>query len=137
MPEKKAGHGAVLKQGATTISQIVDFDPPILERDEVPSATLDSTVDETLPGDPEKVGELTFKQAWTPGDANHELLDTAFNAKSVDAYSIVWAMLSTSYTDSFSGWVKRLGPEKVESKKLITRMVTIKLTTTVTRAATV
>lgn len=133
MPEKKIGHGAVLKKGITTISQIVDFDPPQLEREEVPSTTLDSAVEETLPGDPESVGELTLKQAWTPGDTNHELIETSFNARTIEAWSIEWLQFTVTKIDSFSGWVKKIGPEKVESKKLVTRLITIKLTTGITR----
>jgi hypothetical protein len=134
MPEKKIGAGTLLKQGATTLSQIIGFDPPKETREEVPATTLDSTVEETLPAEPRNTGELAFMQAWTPGDTNHQLLDTAMLNRTIDAYSIVWSSLTTPKTDSFSAWVKELGGESVSPKGLIQRRVVLKLTTAITRS---
>lgn len=133
MAEKKIGATTLLKQGATTLSQIIGFDPPHETREEVEATTLDSTVRETLPGEPRDTGELAFTQAWTPGDTNHQLLDTAMANKTIDAYSIVWQSLTVVKTDSFSAWVKELGGESVSPKGLITRRVVMKLTTAITR----
>ena len=44
-----------------------------------------------------------------------------------------WNQFTTPKIDSFSGWVKKIGPEKVESKKMVTRIIIIKLTTAITR----
>lgn len=134
MAEKKIGATCSLKQGSTTLSQIISFDPPHETREEVEATTLDSTVRETLPAEPRDTGELSFVQAWTPGDTNHQLLDTAMASRTTDAYSIVWASLTVSKTDSFSAWVKELGGEQVTPKGLITRRVVLKLTTAITRS---
>lgn len=134
MAEKKIGAGTQLKMGSTVLSQIISFDPPHETREEVEATTLDSAVRETLPGEPRDTGELALMQAWTPGDTNHELLDTAMKDRTIDAYSIVWNSLTTPKTDSFSAWVKELGGESVGPKGLIQRRVVFKLTTAITRS---
>lgn len=133
MAEKRIAHGARLKKGATLISQVKNFTPPAFEREEVEAVTLDSDVEDTIPGDPPSVGELRFLQVWTPGDTNHELLDAAALNKTIESYTIEWPMFSVPKKDTFSAWVKRLGPEQFESKSAITREVVLKLTTVVTR----
>lgn len=129
--EKKIGHGTILKQGSTTLSQIRNITPPGGTREEVPATTFDSTVEETLPADPENCGELQFEQIWTKGETDHDLIDTAFNARTIDAYSIVYPW-STAKTATFSGWVKSMSPATLQSKEVMARTVVIKLTTTIT-----
>lgn len=134
MAEKKIGKGTQFKKGATTISQVIDLDPPKSTKEEVEATDLASTVRETLPGDPPDPGDLGVMQAWTPGDTNHELIDTAHANSTIEAYSIVWNQFTTPKTDSFSAWVKEIGPEKVTIRGLITRRIVLKLTTIITRS---
>lgn len=127
MATKKIGHGTVLKQGATTLSQIRNITPPVKSREEVPATTLDSTVEETLPSDPPAVGEIQFEQIWESGDTNHELLDTALGSKSIDEYSIV--LNGVNRTGTFDAWVKSIAPAQIDGKNCYARTVVMKLTT--------
>lgn len=131
--QKRIGHGATLSQGATAIGQLRNITLPAFSRDEVDTTTLDSTVGETLPADPENVGEVSFEMLWTSGDSAHELLDTDFAARTVSSYSIS-VPLSTPRVATFSAWVKSMTPAPLDSKSPIMRTVVLKLTTIISWA---
>lgn len=139
MPDKDIGHLAILAVDHdsdatfTVCTQIKNIQPPEPSREDVDVTTLDDTVVKTLPSDPPDYGELSFDQVWHPGDTVHEHVETLFGARTICPWRITYPF-STAKTDTFSGWVKKISPMKLESKEAIKRTVTIRLTTEITRA---
>ena len=130
---KHIGHGTTLSIGGTPIAQVKTVTPPGISREEVDTTTLDSTVEDSLPSDPRNMGELQLHLVWHPGDTNHELLDTAFNARTISVYVLTYPS-SVGKADTFSGYIKSLTPTALEGKNHLGRDVVIKLTTAIVRA---
>ena len=128
---KNIGHGTLFKRGATTITALRSITPPSLTREDVDATDLADGVQYNIPSDPEDPGEVTLEMFWTSGDTNDELLDTDFHARTITAWSIVYAS-PISRTATFSGWVKSLSPATVVSRDVIVRTIVIRLTTAIT-----
>jgi len=133
--DKTIGHGTVYKIGSTAIARVRSITPPTQSRDEADGTTLDSLVKDKIPGDPPDAGEVVLDLVWKPGETNDEVLDTAYKSKTIDTHSIVYPT-AVGKTDTFSGWIKSLTPAPIESATVLSRQVTIVLTTAITRDST-
>lgn len=131
---KNIGHGTTfyrVTSGPTQITQVRSITPPTFSREDVNATDLDNTVQYNLPSDPEDPGEVTIEMFWTSGETNDELLDTAFGSRAIDSWKIVYASPITR-TATFSAWVKSLSPAQIESNSVISRTITLRLTTAIT-----
>lgn len=130
---KNIGHGATFARvtgGPTTIGQVRMITPPTISREDVNATTLDDGVDYNLPSDPEDPGEVIIEQLWTSGEANDELIDTDFNARTIASWKVVYPAPITR-TATFSAWVKSIAPAPLESRETVKRVVTFRLTTVI------
>lgn len=127
--QKKIGHGITITLGGTTLSQIRNIRWVTQSREEVEATTLDDGVEYMLPSDPENVGEVSFEQIWTSGEANHELIETDFDARTIGTWTIVFNTWTTTRTATFTGWVKSHGDVQIDGKTVLFRTVVIKLVT--------
>lgn len=150
---KQIGLGTILDMdpanGTTwsAVSLISVLTPPGRTRAEVEAGTLGDTFHAPAQGR-EESSEFTFTQYWHPNDTDHERIDDAFDGTQsgnsgdvgdVAAWRITYphggtASGSTAPIDTFSGWVKTIGPEQVEPNGLFSRQVTIQRTTAITRS---
>lgn len=130
--EKKLGHNTQLKQGATTIAQVLSVKMPGYDRDEVEVTTLDSTIMDFIPGDPPEITEIIAELIWVSGLTSHELFTTSVTGKTNDAYSIVVQSWTTSRTFAFSAYCTRTDPQEVASKNPMRLSVRLRPTTVVT-----
>lgn len=131
---KNIGHGvsfARVTAGPTTIGQVRSITPPTFSREDVNATDLTDTVDYNIPSDPEDPGEVTIEMFWTSGEANDELLDTDFNARTIASWKIVYPAPITR-TATFNAWVKSLSPAMIESRSVISRTATFRLTSAIT-----
>lgn len=131
---KNIGHGTTFHRvtsGPTQIAMLRAITPPTFSREDVEATTLDDTVKYHLPSDPEDPGEVVLEMFWTSGETNDELLDTDFNARTIASWKIVYASPITR-TATFSAWVKSLSPATIESNSVISRTITLRLTTAIT-----
>jgi hypothetical protein len=131
---KNIGHGTTFSRitsGPTQFTQVRSITPPTFSREDVNATDLDNTVQYNLPSDPEDPGEVVIEMFWTSGDTNDELLDTSFNARTIESWKIVYASPITR-TATVTGWVKSLSPAQIESASVISRTITIRLTTAIT-----
>jgi hypothetical protein len=126
--QKKIGHGITISQNGTAMSQIRNIRWITQSREEVEATTLDDGVEYMLPSDPENVGEVTFEQIWTGGEANHELIETDFDARTINAYTVVFNTWTTTRTAAFNAWVKSHGDVQIDGKTVLFRTVVLKLT---------
>lgn len=136
MAEKVLAHGIILEVdadggGYDAVGEIKNIQPPGRTKEDVDCDVLGSTVFETLPSEPPDYGELKFTQIWEVGETEHEKIDTMFGL-SGSAAAKPWR-ISFPYTvaevKSFSGWVKAIETPQMESKDVVTREVTVRLTT--------
>jgi len=143
MADKTIGNGILLKYDEdgnatahTTIGEIINVTPPTISREDIDITTTDSTFDETIASIP-NYGEMSFDQVWDPNDTNHELIETGFdNAVAARLYQwqIVYPVVAAAVTDTFTGYVKSIGPQSIGPKDSIKRTVIVKLTSAITRA---
>jgi hypothetical protein len=140
MARKRLGHGTKFKLGATYLGLLRSITPPSQTREAVDVTVLDDALEDFLDSDPPNQGELKVVLGWEPGDTNSELLDTLFKAASVSAregsFTIEYPFATPSVKDVFSGRITTLAPAQIQSKELITREVTIRLTSSVVRTVT-
>ena len=131
---KNIGHGTTFHRvtgGPTKITFVRSITPPTFSREDVNATDLDDTVQYNIPSDPEDPGEVTIEMYWTSGDTNDELLDTDFGARTIGSWKIVFASPITR-TATFSAWVKQLSPAQIESNSVISRTITLRLTSAIT-----
>lgn len=128
---KNIAHGIQLSRGVTQITFLRSIKPPTFSREDVNATDLDSPVDYNIPSDPEDPGEVEADMYWTSGDTNDELLDTDFNARTITSWKIVYPSPITR-TATFSAWIKTLSPPRMESRDVIIRTITWRLTTAIT-----
>ena len=131
---KNIGHGTTFARvtaGPTTMTALRSITPPAISREDVNATDLDATVQYNIPSDPEDPGEVVLEAFWTSGDSNDELWDTDFNARTIASWKIVYAS-PISRTATFSAWVKSLSPLPIESNSVISRTITLRLTTAIT-----
>jgi hypothetical protein len=134
---KKIGHGSQLwvdeasDTTYTQLSNVVKITPPPAARDDVDMTTLESTLQEFDPSDPPNWGELSFEIMWHPSQANSDIPDTLFAAKTAVNWKIVFPF-STAVNKVFSGWVKSLTPADLSSKDPIKRTIVVRLTSAIT-----
>jgi hypothetical protein len=114
--EKKLGHGSVLKQTATPIAQLKKIQIPGYDRGEVDATTLDSTIQDFLPGDPPEITPIDIDAIWVGGLASQELIETSVRAKTNDTYVAIVSGWSTARTFTFTGYVTMTKPADVVSK---------------------
>lgn len=133
LTDKTIGHGTTFSFGGTTIARIRSITPPTKSREDVEATTLDSTIVDYHPSDPPDMGEVMLDLVWKPGETNDEILDTAFAAKTNGA-CVIGYPASVGVDDAFTAYVKTLAPAVVESKTIISRQVTLKLTSAITRS---
>lgn len=131
---KNIAHGIQLSRvtaGPTQITFLRSIKPATFSREDVNATDLDSTVDYNIPSDPEDPGEVEADMYWTPGDTNDELMDTDFNARTIASWKVVYPS-PISRTATFSAWVKSLSPPRMESRDVVIRTITWRLTTAIT-----
>ena len=129
---KIIGANATLSIDSTAVGQIRNLQPPGGTRYAIETTCFDSTREEYVAATTYNPGILRFEQAWEPGDTGHEELDTAFKSGATVACQIVYD-LATDKTDAFSGIITELGHPSVDAKGVISRQVSIQLTTAITR----
>lgn len=131
---KNIAHGITVSRvtaGPTAITALRSVHPPTISREDVNATDLDSAVDYNIPSDPEDPGELVVDMYWTPGDTNDELIDTDLAARTIASWKIVYPAPITR-TATWSGWVKSASPPRMESRDVIIRTITWRLTTAIT-----
>jgi hypothetical protein len=134
--------GTVVKIDTVVQGRIETVDPPASERETVDAPELNPQDDTgvALTFDPVELGdeipgEFKFVQYWDPRNVKALALDTAFASKATVAIALVCAAPSDGATLSFSGKIKRLGPQQLAKKNYFKREVTIIRTTAITNAA--
>jgi hypothetical protein len=150
--KKQIGLGSLFEMdpaGGSTyvaVSMVINLTPPGRERETADGGVLDEALDVPVQAR-EAASETRFLQFWEPGDTDHERLDTVFEGTGgagsqdvgdVATFRITYphdgtATSSTAPIDTFSGWVKRLGPESVDASGTYRREVVIQRTTDITR----
>ena len=131
---KNIGHGTTFARvtgGPTTMTALRSITPPTFSREDVNATDLDATVQYNIPSDPEDPGEIVIEAFWTSGDTNDELWDTDFAARTIASWKFVLASPITR-TATFSAWIKSLSPATIESNSVISRTITLRLTTVIT-----
>lgn len=132
MPTPILGLGTAVSIDAKTIDLIVNAKPPGREREGVPYATLDATLEIETPGI-EKMSEFTIQLLRDPDDTDQSSLWTLFNNKTVVSCIITFTD-ATATTWTFSGWVKKIDPGTIEKGAHNTWDVTLSRTTAITVA---
>lgn len=148
---KRIGIGTVLQMdpanGTTyaNVSMIRNITPPALEREEADGRLLGDVLDVPVHGGQAQM-ELGFTQFWTPDSTSHELIDTAYSNSTNDdnagdevAFRLIFPHAGTDTGSdapvwTFSGRVRLITPETIESQSVISREVMVRLTTDITRA---
>ncbi len=144
MGQKKVlGKGTIVKIDGTAYGRVETLNPPAQEYATVEAPELNPQDDAGSPlamdpvelGD-EIPGEFSFMHYWDPRHADGTSLETKFNNKTTVAVAIVTPH-STSATLSFSGKIKRLGPQQLTKLGWYKREVVLIRTTAITNAASV
>lgn len=134
---KQVAHGTIVKidpnddNTFTTLELVREVTPPPREREEIDGRTLDTTFEVPLLGIEVK-STFELQQFWHPGDSNHELLDTAFGAKTEFAFQIVTPH-TAPITDEFNVQVEKLAPAALQPNGTYQRNVTFLRTSAITR----
>ena len=134
---KQIGHGSELwvdhdaDATFTQLANVLKITPPPATRDDVDMTTLESELMEFEPSDPPDFGELSCEIHWHPGQANSDIPDTLFAARTKCNWKIVFPF-STPVNKTFQGWVKSLTPADLASKEAIRRTIVIRLTSAIT-----
>lgn len=137
MAIKRIGLGTVVKYDHDSnasfdvVGELRSVTPPGRSYERVADDTLDSVLRTQQQGI-EDVSEFQFQQVWHDGDAQHERIDTAFNARDNRAWQIVFPH-SPARTWEFTGRVMSMGPEQITNSSLITRTVTVHRTSAITK----
>lgn len=140
--KKTLAKGTIIKLDGTAYGRVETFDPPGQEYSTVEAPELNPQDDAGSPlafdpvefGD-EIAGEFSFTHYWDPRHADATSLETKFGTKATIAVQIVTPH-ATSATLSFSGKIKRLGPQQLTKLGWYKREVVMVRTTAVTNAAT-
>jgi len=151
--QKQAALGSILEMDVSSpyttyvaVSLVKDITPPGREREEADGRALGDILDVPVQGG-EAASELVFNQFWHPGDADHELLDTAFgvdtNPNSIGTtagFRITYPHGGTKsgdtvFSDAFTGVVRSLGPATLEPTGVMMREVAVRRTSAITRAS--
>jgi hypothetical protein len=138
MARKRLGHGTKLKLDTTLLGLIRSITPPGQSREAVDVTVLSDAIVDYLDSDPPDQGELKVVLGWEPNDANSELVDTLFKnsnpALREGSWTIEYPFATPTVKEVFTGRIINLTPAQIQSKELITREVTIKLTSAITRS---
>ncbi len=143
MGQKKVlAKGTIVKLDGTAYGRVETFNPPASEWSTVEAPELNPQDDAGSPlafdpvefGD-EIPGEFSFTHYWDPRNTDGTLLETKFAAKAAIAFALVTPH-STSATISFSGKIKRLGPQQLTKLGYYKREVVCVRTTPIVNAAT-
>ena len=138
MASKYIGLGSVISvdpAGTTTfatIDLVVSANPPKREREGVPFATLDATLEVEEPGI-EKQSDYEIEFVFDPDDTNQTAIYTLFGSK----VKANWKIAFTDATPSlwtFLGWVKKVETMPLEVNKPLMRRVTVSRTGAITVA---
>ena len=140
--KKTLAKGTIIKLDGTAYGRVETFNPPASEYSTVEAPELNPQDDagSPLPMDPVELGdeipgEFSFVHYWDPRNTDGTLLETKFAAKAVIAVALVTPH-TTSATLSFSGKIKKLGPQQLTKLGYYKREVTMIRTTAITNAAT-
>jgi hypothetical protein len=134
---KQVAHGTIVKidpdgdSSFTTLELVREFTPPPRQREQIDGRTLDDDFEVPLIGIESK-SEFSLEQFWHPGDTNHELLDTAFDAKTEFAMQMVTPH-TAPITDEFDVIVVKLDPKALQPNGTYQRTVGFVRTTDITR----
>jgi hypothetical protein len=129
---KHAAHGTVLNIATTptALTLVISVTPPGRVRQEIDGVALADDFEVPILGIEQK-SEVQASQFWHPGDDNHELLDTAFNDKSVLTCQIVTPH-AEPVTLEFTAQVSKLEPEELSPGGTFKRKVTFMRTSDIT-----
>lgn len=130
--EKKLGHNTLFKQSTTAIAQVKTIKPPGTKRDDINVTTLDSTIEDFIPGDPKEVTPSNVSGIWVGGLASQELLQTSCDSSSDDTYSIVVQSWTTNRTGTFTAYCLEYDPQEISSKEALAFNATFRPTSVVT-----
>lgn len=108
-----------------------ELTPPPRERNTAEGTCLIDDLETELPGN-ETVSEFEFMQFWEPGQTNDEIIDTLFGSGLSGEWEVTYP-LSTPVVDTFSGWVKMIGPEQIVSNEVMSRTITVSRDSAITR----
>ena len=134
---KQIALGTLLKTDASTPASFVtmtlvrEVTPPPQTREEIDGKDLGDTFDVPLLGI-EEVSRCVFTQFWHPGDAEHEVIDTEFDATTEFAVQIVTPH-ATPVTDEFNVKVVGMTPAQLNTGGTYQREVTLLRTSAITR----
>jgi len=134
---KQAAHGTLFKidpdgnSSFDTLTLTTDVTPPPRVREEIEGRELADDFEVPILGI-EMASKFDVVQFWHPGDTNHELIDTAFDAKTDFAAQIVTSH-NTPVTDEFNVKVVGLTPETLTPGGTYKRTVSFLRTSDITR----
>lgn len=138
MPQKKIlGKGTLVKVDGVTYGRVESATPPAREfaTVEAPELNPQDNAGVSLPFDPvefgdEIPGEFTFVHYYEPTQADATSLDTKMTNKTVTAFQLV-VPTATPQTITFSGLIKKLGPQQVTKLGYWKREVVVTRTTAI------
>jgi hypothetical protein len=135
--KKILGKGTLVKIDGTTYGRVESATPPSREYAtvEAPELNPQDNTGASLPLDPIELGDeiatdFTFTHYYEPNHADGLALDTKFAAKTVTAFQLV-VPTATPQTITFSGVIKKLGPQQVTKLGFWKREVVVTRTTAI------
>jgi hypothetical protein len=131
---KNIGKGVVLSRvtgGPTAITNVKSIQAPASFYDDVEVTALTDGVKDFLPGGAYDGGEATIEMYWTSGEANDELFDTDFLARTEGSWKIVWPSPITR-TATFDAYIKSLTPAAADVSGVVMRTIVLKRTSAIT-----
>lgn len=130
-PTKRIALGSVVStetssETFTPIGLTREITPPPRIRQGVDGVVLGDELETDLPGIEER-SEFTFTHLWDPNHANHNIVDTLFASKEVQAWRITYPG-ATPPIATFPGRVMAITPQSMDPSSAIAREVTIQRT---------
>lgn len=141
MGQKKIlGKGSIVKIDGTAYGRVETITPPAREYSTVEAPELNPQDDTgtPLPLDPvefgdEIPGDIPFTHYYEPNHADATSLDTKFSTKAT-VVVVIEVPTTPKQTITFSGKIKRLGPQQVSKLGFYKRDVVLTRTTAITTA---
>ncbi len=115
----------------TTVGLTKTITPPTRKRARIDNVDLSDTLATDAAGIEEK-SDFSFEQYWTPGDTDHELIDTLFGSAAAVPWQVIYP-LGTPVTDEFDAIVVEMTLGALQSDGMIMRTVTCHRTTAIAR----
>lgn len=121
MANKNLGLGTVAKVDSTGITLLTNLTPPARRRALIDGTSLGDDLATNELGI-EEHSEFVLSQWWDPGDQDHEAIDTLFDSKESETFTIIY---TNGMKDTFTGKVSSIAPQSIELNGLVSREITI------------